>query len=171
MRPQAGSFVFMPTEADVAELAEFRRVLEATALGYSHARQRRATLRALRAAVRAMALAHAAGDRLAVTRADTTFHEALVGHSGNQHLVAAYRLLSGRVAALSSHNLMQADALQRTALAEHRAIVAALARNDLPKATQLLDHHVLHLRHRYRAPQQPSTPVHAPDSACAGLDG
>ena len=40
VRPQSGSFVFMLSEEDVAELAEFRRVMELTALRFCFARRR-----------------------------------------------------------------------------------------------------------------------------------
>ena len=46
VRPQSGSFVFLPSEEDVAELAEFRRVLEMTALRFCFARRRDEALRA-----------------------------------------------------------------------------------------------------------------------------
>ena len=49
VRPQSGSFVFMPSEEDVAELAEFRRVMELTALRFCFARRRDEALRQMRA--------------------------------------------------------------------------------------------------------------------------
>ena len=54
IRPQSGSFVFMPSEEDVAEICLFRRLMETAALRLSFARRREETLRQLREAVRAM---------------------------------------------------------------------------------------------------------------------
>ena len=105
IRPQSGSFVFMPSEEDVAELAEFRRVMEVTALRFCFARRRDETLRQMRVAARRDGARRDADDRLGVARADTAFHQAIAENSANEYLIAAYRLVSGRVAALRTHNL------------------------------------------------------------------
>jgi DNA-binding GntR family transcriptional regulator len=152
VRPQAGSFVFLPTAEDVAELAEFRRVLESAALRLALARRREGLIAALRLAVDAMARAASDGDRAAASRADTAFHQALVDHCANQHLIESYRLVSGRVAALLAHNLSGPGVRRSTALAEHRAILASLVKADLAQAMDILDQHVLNFRHRYQEP-------------------
>lgn len=149
VRPQAGSFVFMPSDAELAELAEFRRVIETAALRLGHARRRDDALRQLRAAAAAMDRARDAGDRLGLARGDTAFHQALVEQSANAYLIAAYRLVSGRVAALRTHNLMAGGLARRDSLLEHRAIIAALAKGDLARAEQVLDEHIRQMRSRF----------------------
>jgi DNA-binding GntR family transcriptional regulator len=151
VRPQSGSFVFLPSEDDVAELAEFRRVLETTALRFAAARRRDELLRQMRAAADAMQRARDADDRLGVARADTAFHQAIVEHSGNEYLIAAYRLVGGRVAALRTHNLMLAGRLRDRPLAEHRALIEALAEGRLRRAEALLGAHVRRMRLRFDA--------------------
>ena len=150
IRPQSGSFVFMPSEVDVGELAEFRRVLEVTALRFCFARRREETLRDMRATLDAMERAQDADDRLGVARADTAFHQAIAENSANEYLVGAYRLVSGRVAALRTHNLLSTDKVREHALAEHRALIAAFAKGDLDRAEDVLAEHVLRMRLRYR---------------------
>jgi DNA-binding GntR family transcriptional regulator len=152
IRPQSGSFVFQPAGEDVAELAEFRRVIEVAALRFCFARRRTEALREMRAAADRMERARDADLRLEVARADTAFHEAIAGNSGNDHLLRAYRLISGRVAALRTHNLMSTDAIRKSSLAEHRALIAAFARGDLQRAEEVLAEHVWHLRIRYQGP-------------------
>lgn len=152
VRPQAGSFVFVPSDETVAELAEFRRVLEVAALRLCFARRRAATLAALREAAAAMERARAADDRRGLARADTAFHEAIAANSANAFLIEAYRLVSGRVAALRAHNLLAAGAVRTRALGEHRALIAAVAKGDLPRAEAVLTAHVLRMRTRYAAP-------------------
>ena len=149
VRPQAGSFVFMPSEEDVTELAELRRVLESAALRLCHARRRDDALREMRAAADAMAQALDAGDRLGVARADTAFHQAIIENCANGYLIAAYQLVSGRVAALRTHNLMSGDAVRDRSLAEHRAVIAALGKGELRRAERILDAHVVHMRVRF----------------------
>jgi DNA-binding GntR family transcriptional regulator len=151
VRPQSGSFVFMPAEEDVAELAEFRRVLEVTALRLCFARRRNEALREMRRAVDAMERARDADDRLGVARADTAFHQAIAENSANEYLIAAYRLVSGRVAALRTHTLMSADTIRNRSLGEHSAVIAAFARGDLDRAETVLEQHIWRMRLRFNA--------------------
>jgi DNA-binding GntR family transcriptional regulator len=151
IRPQAGSFVFVPSEEDVGELAEFRRVIEVAALRFCFARRREETLRQMRAAADAMERARDADDRLGVARADTAFHQVIAENSANEYLVGAYRLISGRVAALRTHNLMATATIRNRSLTEHRALIAAFARGDLERAVVVLAEHVGQMRSRYAA--------------------
>lgn len=150
VRPQAGSFVFTPTDADVIAMAEFRTVLETTALRLCFARQRAAALDGMRTAADAMERARAADDRLAVARADTAFHWAIIGHCDNDYLIDSYRLVSGRVGALRTHNLIAADTVRKGSLAEHRSLIAAFARGDLARAVAILTEHIGRMRQRYQ---------------------
>ena len=151
VRPQSGSFVFMPSDEDVAELAEFRRVLEVTALRLCFARRRAEALREMRRAADAMEGARDADDRLGVARADTAFHQAIAENSANEYLIAAYGLVSGRVAALRTHTLMSADTIRNRSLGEHRAVIAAFAKGDLGRAETILEQHVWRMRLRFHA--------------------
>jgi DNA-binding GntR family transcriptional regulator len=151
VRPQAGSFVFLPSEDDLVELAEFRCVLETTALRLGATRRRDDALGRMRAAADAMQRARDADDRLGVARADTAFHEAIVEHSDNDYLISAYRLVSGRVAALRTHNLRLAGSLRDRPLAEHRAVIVALEAGDPRRAQTLLATHIRQMPLRYDA--------------------
>ncbi|MCC6870088.1 MAG: GntR family transcriptional regulator [Burkholderiales bacterium] len=150
VRPQAGSFVFTPTDDDVVAMVEFRALLETTALRLCFARQRDAALRGMRAAADDMERARNADDRLAVARADTAFHWAMVGHCGNDYLADSYRLISGRVGALRTHNLLAADTVRKGSLAEHRSLIAAVARGNLARAETILTEHIGRMRQRYQ---------------------
>ncbi len=157
IRPQSGSFVFMPSEEDVGELAEFRRVMEVTALRFCFARRREEALRQMRDAVEDMQRAQDADDHLAVARADTAFHQAIAENSANEYLVGAYRLMSGRVAALRTHNLLSTGKVRDSSLSEHRALVTAFAKGDLAYAEDILAEHVLRMRIRYRTRRGPES--------------
>jgi DNA-binding GntR family transcriptional regulator len=164
IRPQSGSFVFMPSEEDVGELCIFRRVVELAALRLSFARRRDDMLRDMRRAVAMMDHAQQAGDRLEMARADTAFHLAIAENCGNAYLLNSYALFSGRIAALRTHNVATVNSLRNKATAEHRAIVAALARGELGRAEAILDEHVsrmrlVYLSARKRAAAAPERPA------------
>ena len=158
IRPQAGSFVFMPSEEDVAELCEFRRLIETAALRLAHARRRAPALAQMREAIAAMAAAQEADDALAYARADAAFHEAIVDNSANRYLIESYTLVSGRVSALRTRNLGASMPLRRRSIAAHRAIVAAFAKGDLAQAERVIDEHVGQLATGFRALRRATPP-------------
>lgn len=151
IRPQSGSFVFMPTEEDVAELCEFRRLIETAALRFAYVRRRVQALAQMREAITAMDVAHEADSALAYARADAAFHESIVENSANRYLIESYTLASGRVSALRSRNLSVSTPLRRRSNAAHRAIVAAFEKGDLPEAERMLDEHVSQMAIGFRA--------------------
>lgn len=151
IRPQSGSYVFMPSEEAVAELCEFRRLLEVAAARLAHARRREETLAQLRAAVREMTRTNLSGDQVGYARADGEFHDALVGNSANGYLIEAYTLVSGRVAALRAHNLISSAALRKRSNAAHRAIVDAFAKGQLHLVEQVIDEHASQMVVAFRA--------------------
>ena len=159
IRPQSGSFVFMPSEEDVAELCEFRRLIETAALRFAHLRRRAPALAQMRTAIAVMEAAHAANDALAYARADADFHESIVENSANRYLIESYRLVSGRVSALRSRNLSVSTPLRRRSNAAHRAIVAAFGKGDLPAAELLVDEHVLQMAIGFRALHRAQSPA------------
>jgi DNA-binding GntR family transcriptional regulator len=151
IRPQSGSFVFLPSEENVGELAEFRRVLEVAALRFCFARRREAARRELHDATEAMDRAMEAGDRLAIAGADAAFHQSIVGNSANEFLIGAYKLISGRIGALLTYNLADRDAVSKRSNGEHRAVAAAFAKGDIELAGAILDEHVSRMRIVYSA--------------------
>lgn len=151
IRPQSGSFVFMPTEENVGALCEFRRVMEVTALRLCFEYRREDALQQMRVASDAMELAKQTGDRLAISHADTDFHQAIMNHSNNPYLIEAYKLVSGRVAALRTHNLVGLDTLLGKSISEHRLIIAAFSKGKLDRAETILDEHISRMGVGYRA--------------------
>jgi DNA-binding GntR family transcriptional regulator len=153
IKPQRGSFVFLPTQEDIEKLCEFRRMIETEALSLAMKRRRAATLDALKAAAHDMQEAVRAGDNLRSAHADTAFHDAPIDNSGNAYLINAYRLVSGKVSALRSHR--STDTIRSAASAEHFAIIARLEENDLPAALDELSNHILKMAKRYGTEPSP----------------
>lgn len=147
VRPQRGSFVFLPTREDIENLCEFRRMIETEALRLAMKRRRNATLAALKAAAQDMHEAIRSGDNLRSSHADTAFHGGPIENSGNSYLINAYRLVSGKVAALRSHR--STDSIRSEASAEHFEIIARLEEDDLPAALAALTNHILKMAKRY----------------------
>lgn len=147
IKPQRGSFVFLPTKEDIENLCEFRLMIEAEALRLAMRRRRDETLAALKAAAQGMQEAVLAGDHLRSSHGDTAFHGVSIENSGNSYLINSYRLVSGKVAALRSHR--STDAIRGEASAEHFEIIARLEEDDLPAALEALSNHILKMAKRY----------------------
>ena len=113
-----------------------------------------ATAAQMRNANEAMEAAMLANDRLAVARADGAFHEALIENSGNHYLIEAYRLVSGRVAALRAHNLTSIGDVRNRSMAEHKSIIAAISSGELARAESILGEHIIKMRDAFHAAKE-----------------
>ncbi|WP_377830843.1 GntR family transcriptional regulator (plasmid) [Bradyrhizobium lupini] len=147
VRPQRGSFVFLPTKEDTDNLCEFRRMIEIEAMRLAMQRKRDETLAVMKTAAVDMHNAIISGNRLRSASADTDFHSAAIENCGNPYLISAYRLVSGKVAALRAHRSMLPT--RSTASAEHFAIIEKLQANDVAGALDLLSTHILKMAERY----------------------
>jgi DNA-binding GntR family transcriptional regulator len=157
--PQRGSFVFQPTEQDVAELCEFRAMVEIHALRLAHARQRAATIAGLTAAQQAIEAADVSGDITAAARSDAAFHNTLFAHCGNQILVQSYSLASGRVGAIT-FVARGSRSSRKASNAGHWAVIKAFEAGDLPTAEAILTEHILNMRaHFVEAMRLPATAI------------
>lgn len=137
-----GVFVRVVSLAEADEIYAVRLMLEEAACALLAERVDAARVAQLRAPVDAMRDALDVRDRDAYARANVEFHLAIVAGAGNGKLLGMYRQLVGelslfRRAALAAHE----DAMQQS-LAEHRAILTAIASRDAVRAVKLLREHV-----------------------------
>ena len=149
IQPQRGSFVFFPSVDDVAQLCEFRMMMEARAIALCHARSKQQTLVRLREANAAMIGARERNEALAIAQADTDFHDTLFDLCGNRYLAEAYGLMSGRVATLRTHLLAPTTGIRKPAIDEHAEIIDAFASGDLLRAENTLSSHIFKMRSRF----------------------
>ncbi len=151
IRPQRGSYVFEPTEGDLAALCEFRCVMEprAAELAWRHARE--ATLQALGAAVADMAAARKKKDAVAYSRADTRLHEAFFDHCGNPYLQAAYATAGAKIAAIRTHLSAPADVLKARGFEQHTQLMQLFGSGEFAAFEALMREHVLGTRESYVA--------------------
>jgi DNA-binding GntR family transcriptional regulator len=142
IRAKRGSFVFQPNEADIRAICDFRVVLEVHAARLSHGLDKAAMLAGLENVLADMLAADAADDSVRYGRADSAFHDALFTHCGNAYVRDAYRLLSGKVAALRTNLSRQFADARSVSLAEHRQMITLLERGDFASLEHLLQLHV-----------------------------
>jgi DNA-binding GntR family transcriptional regulator len=145
IQPQRGSFIFQPTDADLAEICDYRLLLESRAMALATARAPGDLIATLRAAQSDMERAEAADDRVAAARADAAFHTAFFHHCTNRLLAQAYTLVSGRLGAIRFH-ARRSRGTRRHSSVQHRAIIAALKANDLAEADRVLAVHIMNMR-------------------------
>lgn len=147
--PKTGSFVFLPSVQDIAELADYRSMLELQGASFALERDPQAWLKELKAAVAAMAKAGAAKDPTAYARADDQFHLAAFNHCHNRYLSDAYNGVAGRIAALRCHLAGPLKLYQTKTYEEHQEILDAVAERDSKTLRKLVKNHIDVMRENY----------------------
>jgi len=142
IRPQVGSFVFTPSDEDIAALCTFRIALEPKAAELAFRHDRDGAVATMSAAIAAMEPAIAARDNIAYGRADAALHEALFAHCGNRYLVESYQLVSGRVAALRTNVSSPIDVETQASFDEHQTLVQLFSRGDIEAFAKLMTTHI-----------------------------
>lgn len=154
VRPQRGSYVFEPTEADIAAICEFRCVVEPRAAELARRHDRPGTLAALRGAIAEMESARAAREPVRYGRADTRLHEAFFAHCGNPYLQAAYATAAAKIATLRTHLSAPADVLHSRGFEQHTKLLRLFDRGDFTGFEALMREHVTATRDHYVAALQ-----------------
>jgi DNA-binding GntR family transcriptional regulator len=140
--PKKGCFVFVPTEADVEDLCNFRLMLEINAIKLCVARNKDALLSELNAILSAMASSLSKDERLSYASQDTLFHEEFFKHSGSKYLKDAYRMVSARVSVIRTYLSVPLAKEVKCSLGEHRALVKAISGDDIEEVESILATHI-----------------------------
>jgi len=151
VRPQRGSFVFEPTEEDVAALCEFRCVIEPSAAQLAWRHDREATIAEVSAAIADMAVARKQKDAVRYSRADTRLHEAFIKHCGNPYVQAAYASAGARIAALRTHLSAPGDVLHPSGYEQHKKLLELFRAGDFQAFGALMREHASGTRDSYTA--------------------
>lgn len=126
--------------ADLADVFAVRGTLEGLAASLAAAGDTEGLVAALRASIADHSAAIAADDEQAILAADRAFHNALLAAAHNPHLDRALGPLLGRAqVAMLSGDL---SSWPRKALAEHKAILAAVRAGDADAAGRAARDHV-----------------------------
>lgn len=149
VKPQRGSYVFEPTEADVEAICQFRCLVEPNAAELAWHHDRESTLGSLRAAIAEMEAARAARDAVRYGRADTRLHEAFFAHCGNPYLQAAYATAALKIATLRTHLSAPADVLHPAGFEQHNRLMSLFEAGDFAGFRTLMQAHVTGTRDSY----------------------
>ena len=140
--PKRGSFVFLPDDAEVADLCDFRLMMEREAATLAMAAAPDALLARLRAICKDMERAENAGDHAGYAHADTAYHAAFFEFCGNRLVRDAYALADARVATLRTALTAPSDRLRQASFREHLEIAAQLGRRDMDGFRATLAEHI-----------------------------
>jgi DNA-binding GntR family transcriptional regulator len=146
VRPKRGSFVFNTSREDIAEICDYRVLLEGQGVRVALGVARAAYLAAMQGIVAEMETALGRGDTLRYGRLDTRFHQCAFDHCGNSYLRDAHGLVAGRTAALRANITAPYAERRAESMAEHRAMVGMLSEGDLAAFDVALKTHVQRTR-------------------------
>ena len=147
--PQRGSYVFRPTEDDIARLCEFRISQELAVAPLAAERAHAATLAALKHDLALMEKAFAGNHGLAYVKSDDQLHSQFFAHCGNRYFMDAYALISSRIAALRNNLSTNHPVDQELSLSEHRKIAEYFAAKDIVSLQALLVIHIGRTRENF----------------------
>jgi DNA-binding GntR family transcriptional regulator len=149
VKPQRGSYVFEPSEGDIAAICDYRCMLETQAARLAYAVNKVDALDALSTALEQMEQAQVKEDRVAYGHADTRFHESMFAFCGNPYLHAAYDLVAGKIAALRTQLTAPFENLRTQSLDEHRVFIKLFQKGDFAQYEALMREHVDRTREVY----------------------
>ena len=139
--PRSGSYVFSPTAQQVAELCDYRALLETNALRISMKREPKALVTALRRIVANMKEAHRDEDQIATNELDKEFHMAIIRRSENRYLTESYEHIGLTVEALR-YRVMSTSLYRSKVQEEHARLTDLLAKNQIARASRILESHI-----------------------------
>ena len=148
--PQRGTSIFRIEDAEIDQIAAFRRLLELEAARTVFLSGREAAVSAMRAVVDKMEDVLASADFQAYRRLDAALHMILVEGAGNPYLVAGYGLISAKIGALRTRAHDDTDVVERS-LKTHRRLLELLEEGDADAFCRLLELHILNTGRDYRA--------------------
>lgn len=146
IRPKRGSFVFNPTGEEVAEICDYRLMLEREALRLSMAADREGFLAALDNTLDRMRERMRAGDEMGYVRIDTEFHNLFFDHCGNRLVQNAFDLVEARIATIRTALNARFKQRREDSFDQHVAIVDGLKRDDWATVHDVLGKHITSIR-------------------------
>ncbi len=136
---------------DLDELTELRMLIEVPTTARLAGKLSPEALGELRSLALAIEEGAAAGDLIAYLEADREFHLALLGHSGNRHLVDLVADLRSRARLYGLGQLADTGLLIDSAH-EHTRLVDLLECGDRDGAESLMRQHIRHVRGNWATP-------------------
>jgi len=148
IHPQRGTYVFQPTEAEVAQICQFRAVIESEALADGMRNNPQSLIDALDGCLRDMGEAFLHDRHHQFPQLDTQFHDAIVANCSNGYLKAAYGLISAQITALRFR--LPTENSQVTHCQEnHGIVVNAIREGKTAYAQKILREHIHNTENAY----------------------
>jgi DNA-binding GntR family transcriptional regulator len=144
-QPNKGFRITEVSEQDLDDIAAVRLLIEPPTVRDCTALIPEADLPHLRDLAQAIVDAVDRGDLVGYIRADHVFHLALLGYSGNRHLVEVVSGLRSRTRLLGLAPLLHSGRLGRSA-AEHHELMDLVEARDATGAEELMRRHIGHVR-------------------------
>lgn len=139
--PRSGSYVFSPTVEQIGELCDYRALLETNALRISSGREPKNLTMALRRIVARMKDAHRDDDSVAGNELDKEYHMSIIRLSHNRYLTESYEHIGLTIEALR-YRIMSTSLYRSKVYEEHAQIAELIAKNQLARASRLLESHI-----------------------------
>jgi len=138
IEPQKGARVFSLSDDEVSQICDFRLAIEMAAFELAMAQ-----------IVKRMITERSRGNEKAYLELDTTFHQIIFEHAGNDYLTASYTRFIGKIAALRTH-LSKLPKHTDLSFEEHQDISIAVLKGDLSQIKSLLVKHIDRTRSAYK---------------------
>lgn len=155
--PKRGALVLPVTPAEFDDVLETRRLVEAYAVRKAVTTSGPELVVRLAGHLQGMRDAARTGDARSYIEFDRDFHEALVAATGNQIIIALYRSLRDRQLRMGAVNLLEeatgalgsaGQTRMRLNIADHEAILAAVAARTIRAAEHAVSAHLDRAEHQ-----------------------
>ncbi|WP_425100213.1 GntR family transcriptional regulator [Tropicibacter sp. S64] len=146
VRPKRGSFVFSPTTEEVAEICDYRLMLEREALRLAMQKSAAPFLDALDHSIGQMRERMEAGDEYGYVRLDTEFHNLFFDFCGNSLVQNAFHLVEARIATIRTALNARFKQRREASFDQHVEIVEGLRAGDWARVDAVLGNHITSIR-------------------------
>lgn len=140
-QPRRGVVVATVDPADLLSIHEMRIFLEAGAARFCAQRAGAATVKTLREILREQEAAVKSADAAGYFRTNAALHRAIAHGAGNERLAQTLGLLADQMR-IALREVAASRAHMREGLAEHRAVVEAIAAREAATAEQRMRRHI-----------------------------
>ncbi|MFV0383943.1 GntR family transcriptional regulator [Paracoccus sp. (in: a-proteobacteria)] len=140
--PKRGSFVFLPDDAEVVDLCEYRLMLEREAAKLAMAHDAHGLTGRLREVCARMTRMQDSDDHAGYSRADAEYHAAFFDFCGNRLVRDAYALADARIGTLRTALTAPSDQRRDASFREHLTMVAQLEHGDMAAFAATLAEHI-----------------------------
>ena len=156
--PNRGAKVRLVDEQEAAEILESRMVLEGLAARYAATNATKRQVAELRAILEQMRSRLDAGDPLGASELNAQLHARLLEIAGHRTVTRLVATLNSQLVRFQYRTILVPGRAEQS-LAEHRAIVDAVADGDADAAEQAIRDHLAHVVEALRAPRPPAEVV------------